>query len=140
MPFGTFATSAEQLTTANNGMDAKGILLRGRECNCGRSREAHRPFEDPEGIGPDGGGKVLGLIHVVHRKEAEPNEGVSVQVARVVLAIAEGKSKAKKVESKRRRTRINQNEHRDVAGETGAYTPDGDLRMCMPTSPASKRS
>ena len=88
-------------------MGASEIVVGGRESRCRRSREAHRPLEDPEGIGPDGGGKVLGLVHVVHRKEAEPNEVVSVQVASIVLAIAKGKSKAEQVESKRRRTCIN---------------------------------
>ena len=112
-----------------------GSCMGKRERSRRRSREAHRPLEDPEGIGPDGGGKVLGLVQVVQRKEAEPNEGVPIQVARVVLAVAKGESKAEKVESKRRRARINQNEHRNVAGETGAYTPDGDLRMCVETSP-----
>ena len=88
-------------------MGAGEILIGKGDSRCRRSREAHRPLEDPEGIGPNGGGKVLGLVHVMHRKEAEPDEVVPVQVASVVLAIAKGKSKAEQVEPKRRRARIN---------------------------------
>ena len=82
-------------------MAAGGEWIKGRDSTGRRGRNAHRPLEDPEGIGPDGGGKVLGLVHVMHGKEAKPDEVVSVQVASVVLAIAKGKSKAEQVEPER---------------------------------------
>ena len=111
--------SAKQVLNATQKWVPGEILVRERDSRCRRNREAHRPLENPEGIGPDGGGEVLGLVHVMHREEAEPNEVVSVQVAIFVLAVAEGKGKAKKVEPKRRRARINQDEHRNVGGRNG---------------------
>lgn len=34
-----------------------------------KGSETHSPLEEPEGVGADSGGEVLGLVHVVHSEK-----------------------------------------------------------------------
>ena len=88
----------------------------------------YRPLEDPEGVGADKGGKVGGPVQTVQRKVLAADEGVAGHIARVVSLVAEGECKAEQVEAQRGRTRVDQDEHRNMAGETGTHAPDGNLQ------------
>ncbi len=94
-------------------------------------KSTHRPLEDPEGVGADSGGKVGGTVQAMQGKVLAPNEGVSSHVTISVGLVAKGKGETEQVETQRRRAGVDQNQHRDMAGETGAHTPNGDLRRTM---------
>ena len=47
-----------------------------------KGSETHSPLEEPEGIGADSGGEVLGLVHVVH---SEKPEGHRYTVSKVCI-------------------------------------------------------
>ena len=87
----------------------------------------YRPLEDPEGVGTDEGRKVGGPVQAVQRKVLAANEGVAGHVACIVGFVAKGEGEAEQVEAQSGGTRIDQDEHRDMAGETGANAPDGNL-------------
>lgn len=87
----------------------------------------YRPLKDPEGVGANEGGEVGGPVQAVQRKVLAANEGVAGHIARIVGFVAEGKGEAEQVEAQRGCTGVDQDEHRNMAGEAGAHAPNGNL-------------
>lgn len=73
-----------------------------------------------------------------HRAQGHSSHLVAGQVAAGVRPIAKGERKSQQVEAHSGRACIDQDEHRNVLGEAGAHTPDGDLHSNVSSAHALK--